>query len=222
MNKTLNVSTSLKSQLQHLNLNKSVQEGSGGKGSVGLKLTSFPVFIAISPKPCNPPQTQEYIAGIRFLLWARRSGVLWTLACDEQANGFSLSEGWVTWVIPFLNSRTGFMLQAASASQRGINFRLKPCVSCHCRLLLPFSPAVTMCQWITMGRGTMPRVGIIKTSKVYVVRSQTTTRKMGAPLLPSNVRETKIEAGLSGAFGQTGHRFPLCKVPLGGEREIYI
>lgn len=75
-----------------------------------------------------------------------------------------------------------------------------------------------------MGRGTMPRVGIIKTSKVYVVRSQTTTRKMGAPLLPSNVRETKIEAGLSGAFGQTGHRFPLCKVPLGAgeERERYI
>lgn len=115
------------------------------------------------------------------------------------------------------------MLQAASGSQRGINFRLKPCVSCHCRLLLPFSPAVTMCQWITMGRGTMPRVGIIKTSKVYVVRSQTTTRKMGAPLLPSNVRETKIEAGLSGAFGQTEHRFPLRKVPLGAgeEREIH-
>lgn len=74
-----------------------------------------------------------------------------------------------------------------------------------------------------MGRGTMPHVGIIKTSKVYVVRSQTTTRKMGAPVLPSNIWETKIEAGLCGAFGQTKHRFPLHKVPLGagegGERE---
>lgn len=82
------------------------------------------------------------------------------------------------------------MLQAASDSQKGINFRLQLCVSCHYLLLLPFSPAVTMCQWITTGRGTLPHAGIIKTSKVYVVRSQT-TRKMGAPLLPSNVQERK-------------------------------
>lgn len=58
-----------------------------------------------------------------------------------------------------------------------------------------------------MGRGTMPHVGIIKTSKVYTVRSQITKRKMGAPLLPFSVRERKIEAGLDGAFGQAELRF---------------
>ena len=65
----------------------------------------------------------------------------------------------------------------------------------------------------------MPHVGIIKTSKVYVVRSQT-TRKMGAPFLPSKVWERKIEAGLHGAFGQHEHRFSLHKVPLGANAEI--
>lgn len=68
----------------------------------------------------------------------------------------------------------------------------------------------------------MPHVGIIKASKAYIVRSQTTTRKMGAPLLPSNVQERKIEAGLDGAFGQAEHRFSLHKVHLGAGEEIYV
>lgn len=73
-----------------------------------------------------------------------------------------------------------------------------------------------------MGRGTMPHVGIIKTSKVYTVRSQITRRKMGAPLLPFSVWERKIEAGLDGAFGQAELRFSLHKVPLGAGECVYI
>lgn len=68
----------------------------------------------------------------------------------------------------------------------------------------------------------MPHVGIIKASKVYIVRSQTTTRKMEAPFLPSNVRERKIEAGLGGAFGQAEHRFSLHNVALGAGEEMYM
>lgn len=65
-------------------------------------------------------------------------------------------------------------------------------------------------------------MGIIKTSKVYIVRSQTARRKMGAPVSPSNAQERKIESGLYGAFGQTEHRFSLHKVHLGAGEDIYI
>lgn len=35
-----------------------------------------------------------------------------------------------------------------------------------------------MCQRVTMGRGTLLRVGIIKISKVYTVMSQSAAREM--------------------------------------------
>lgn len=70
------------------------------------------------------------------------------------------------------------MLQTASDSQRGINFRLKPCVLCHYLLLHPFCPAVTVCQRVTVGRGALLLVGIIKTSYVYTERSQSATREI--------------------------------------------
>lgn len=49
-----------------LELKQSVQEDAVGNVSISLKLSSSPVFIAISPKPHSPQQTQEKIAGIRF------------------------------------------------------------------------------------------------------------------------------------------------------------
>lgn len=42
-----------------LELKQSVQEEAVENVSISLKLSSFPVFIAISPKLCNLQQSQE-------------------------------------------------------------------------------------------------------------------------------------------------------------------
>lgn len=93
------------------------------RGALVFNSQVFQVFIVVSSNPCH-------------LWWdilqessscCKHGQVVCWHVMDKPTVPPQELRHWGNWGVSFLNSSSEFMLQAASNSQRGINFRLKPC-----------------------------------------------------------------------------------------------
>lgn len=101
------------------------------------------------------------------------------------------------------------MLQAASDSQRKINFRLNLVFLCHYLLLLPFYPCSDSVSEGDNERESFAACGNNKKQQGLHCEVSICNKRNRALVLPSDVQERKTEAGLNGILTKW---FRFCKL----------